>query len=241
MPGSNVGNSNPLQQVTKDLGDCLFDVCGVPGQKIQYAYLTHEHLDNLPYAGDLQSFSEVHISEEVLTARKIVHLRITDQYTQSMGSSLKISKTWALSVNQSLRIPSPRPGDPNYFVEYIKAEHSGSSSFFAIRTPTFIFVSEAKGKFVEGYAAKVINETSPKYFIISSPTAYHDITQETVRDIAKLCTSKGVTPIMIVTAIAGETNLMMSEDFGRKHRRYFIPGIVILPKVVRSYLDVGYG
>ncbi|MGH2638674.1 MAG: hypothetical protein ACRDF4_05250, partial [Rhabdochlamydiaceae bacterium] len=205
------------------------------------AYLTHEHYDNLPFYSDLQSLKEVHISMEVFQRPKSIQRGIGAQYASVLGNKLKAYDTFRIGTNQSLNIPSPNSGNPSYFIELTRADHNRSGSFFAFRTPLFLFLSEAKGEFILNHGYRIINgEKPPKYLIISSPTAFHDLSQETVRDIVMLCNSKGVTPVMIATWVDNESSLLMSNEFGRKYGRYLPSGFVVFPKVIRSYFDMGY-
>ena len=223
------------------MGDYLFDVCGVPGSNKYYAYLTHEHYDNLPFYSELQSFSEVHISDEIFQRPKSMQRGIRGQYASTLGNNLKTHDTSRIGTNQSLKISLPTGGDPDNFIELTRADHNRSGSFFAFRTPQFLFLSEAKGDFILNYGSKIINgEKPPKYLIISTPTPFHDLSQETARDIVLLCSSKRVTPVMIATWVDGEANLLMSNEFGRKYGRYLPSGFVVFPKVVHSYFDMGY-
>jgi hypothetical protein len=168
---------------------------------------------------------------------------------KSAWSNLKAYDTSRLIVfGQSLRISLSPTGEDKYqlpegsFIEFFKAPHNRSGTFFAIRTPLFVFFSEAKGQFILSQTSKMLKDRgSLQYVIISTPTPAHELSQETARDIANLCSSNGVTPIMIATWISGETNLLMSNEVKGKYGTYLPSGFVVFPKVVRSCFDMGYG
>ena len=208
-------------KVREDLGSYLFDVYGFPGVPKRVAFVSHEHLDHVPIVMDLAAHRDVTVysSKEVF---RILEKKLR-YWSNLKPLDLKLMETFMLyRLNVKFRFDD---------VTMIRAEHVHSDAFFIFHHGKVLFLSEASGSYIRRYIKDLTEEFQPEYVVMSIPSYVHKIYPEDVEFVKGFCENVVLTAPFL-------KNPMLSQDVTRRFRLLLPKGCLVLPKVLRSYLDV---
>jgi hypothetical protein len=211
-----------FDKACEDLSLYLFDVCGVPGASKRVAFISHEHLDHVPLVVDLaaQEGIEIYSSTEVF---RILEKKI-HYWSNLEALNLKLKETIMLY----------RPGVKFAFddVTMIRGEHAFSEAFFIFHHGKVLYMSEASGAFIRKHIESLVRELQPEYVVMSTPSHIHGVYPEDVEYANRF----GGNVALTATFLEGQP--MLSEEVTSRFRLRLPRGCLVLPKVVRSYLDI---